>query len=67
MAERVIINYSVKATTKARIGRLGELTNRGMGNVVDYAIDRLWEEYHKQNPQGIEVQQPAETIAELTN
>ena len=42
MAERIVINYMVDTLTKTRIEKIGEITKRPQGYVVDWAIEQIW-------------------------
>lgn len=42
MAETVQMNVNVKPETRQRIMQMAELTHRGMGNMVDWLVEKAW-------------------------
>lgn len=62
MADTEQMNLNVLKVTKARVARIADMTHRGKGDVVDLAIEKLWEEL---NPQVRFISGPGQSDAEL--
>lgn len=55
MTERVNIGYSVKQETKTRIDELAKQTHRFPGHLIDWLVEKAWEEFEAQHQHSVSV------------